>query len=70
MTDEQWYWDLVKGCAVPASQRGKADNVLGPYATMEEAEHWKDRVEARNEAWKEADEAWSGEDDDEESDEA
>ncbi len=63
LTDEQWYWDLSKGAAVPASERGKADNLLGPYASRQEAEHWKDRVEARNETWKEADEAWNGDDD-------
>jgi hypothetical protein len=65
MTDEQWYWDLTKGRAVPASERGPADKVMGPYPTQEEAEHWRERVEARNEAWKQADREWEGEDEDE-----
>lgn len=63
MTQEQWYWDLKKGEAVPASERGPADEVMGPYPTKEEAEHWRDTVEARNEAWEQADRAWEGEDD-------
>jgi len=70
MTDQQWYWDLGKNQAVQASERDKADNRLGPYNSKEEAEHWKDRVEARNESWKEQDEEWSGEKGDEDEPEA
>ena len=64
MTDEQWFWDLAKGLAIPASQRGKPDNLLGPYPTREAAEHWKEKVEERNRAWQKADEEWAGENDD------
>jgi len=65
MSDEQrWYWDLKQGQAVQASERGAADHLLGPYGSQEEAEHWKDRVEARNESWKEADKEWAGDDED------
>ena len=63
MTDQQWYWDLKHGRAVQSSERGKADDLLGPYASQDEAEHWKDRVEARNESWKEADKEWAGDED-------
>jgi hypothetical protein len=63
MTQEQWYWDLKKGHAVPASERGPADDVLGPYPSKDEAEHWRDRLEERNEAWEQADKEWEGEDD-------
>ena len=63
MTQEQWYWDLKKGQAVPASERGPADEVLGPYPSKDEAEHWRDRLEERNEAWEQADKEWEGEDD-------
>ncbi len=38
---EEWYFDLRKGVAVPASERGPADHVLGPYPTKGEAENWK-----------------------------
>jgi hypothetical protein len=29
---------------------------MGPYPTKEAAEHWRDHVAARNEAWDEEDE--------------
>jgi hypothetical protein len=61
MTDEQWYWNIKKGRAVAASERGRADELLGPYPTKEDAEHWRDHVEARNEAWEQADREWEGE---------
>jgi hypothetical protein len=53
-----WYWDLRRNRAVPAAERGPAEDLLGPYASRAEAEHWRDRVEQRNEAWDEADEEW------------
>lgn len=55
---EEWYFDLERGIAVPASERGHADHMLGPYRTRGEAENWKATVEARNEAWDEADKEW------------
>ena len=60
--EEAWYWDLRLARAVPASERGAADHVLGPYPTREAAEHWRDRVDTRNEAWDEDDERWEGRD--------
>lgn len=62
----EWYWDLQRGRAVPADERGHADHMLGPYATKGEAENWKATVEARNDEWDEADREWDewGEDDD------
>jgi hypothetical protein len=65
--DGGWYWDLRAGRAVPASERGAADDLLGPYPTREAAEHWRERVEQRNEAWDEDDEAWGRAGDDDES---
>lgn len=59
---EEWYWDLERGVAVPASERGPGDHMLGPYGTKGEAENWKEKVEARNDAWDDADEQWAGED--------
>ena len=56
--DTTWYWDLERKVAVPASERGPADHLLGPYPTRAEAENWKAKVEERNEGWDEADEAW------------
>ena len=37
--------------------------MLGPYPSKDEAEHWRDRLEERNEAWERADKEWEGEDD-------
>ena len=59
-SSEEWYFDLKHGRAVPASERGNSDHMLGPYPTKGQAENWKQTVESRNEAWEEADEAWEG----------
>ncbi len=34
---------------------------MGPYESQEAAEHWKDRLDARNEEWEKEDERWEGE---------
>jgi hypothetical protein len=62
--ESEWYWDLKRNIAVQADQRGQGDDMLGPYNTRGEAENWKSKVEARNQAWDEADEAWEGTDPD------
>lgn len=59
-TDNGWYWDLERNVAVPASERGHADHMLGPYPTKGEAENWRNTVDARNESWDADDEAWEG----------
>jgi hypothetical protein len=56
--DEDWYWDLDKRRAVPANERGPADNTLGPYASKAEAENWKATADKRNDAWDDADDEW------------
>ena len=63
--NEEWYWDLHRNAAVPASERGAGDHMLGPYPTRHDAENWKAKSEERNEAWEDDDEAWehAGEDD-------
>lgn len=58
---EEWYWDLDRQVAVPASERGPGDHTMGPYPSKGEAENWKAKVEARNDSWDAADEAWEGE---------
>lgn len=62
--DGEWYWCLTHGRAERAEERDDPDNLLGPYPTEEAARNWKALNEARNEAWDEEDEAWSGERDD------
>ncbi len=59
--DEHWYFDLQRKVAVPASERGNGDHMLGPYPTKGQAENWKNTVETRNEAWDDDDERWEGE---------
>ena len=65
-SSSEWYWDLRRGVAVPASERGPGDDMLGPYPTKHAAENWKAKVEERNEAWEHDDEEWdqAGESDD------
>jgi len=54
-----WYWDMNKRRAVRADERGPGDEVLGPYPSKEAAEHWREKVERRNEDWDDADEQWN-----------
>ncbi len=69
--EERWYWDLSRGTAVRASERGPGAQTMGPYASRAEAERWQERVDDRNEAWEEADEEWAdGPGDDEAGDQA
>jgi hypothetical protein len=49
--DQTWFWDLTKNHAVPAAERGKGDNTLGPYSSKSEAENWRSKVESRNDEW-------------------
>ena len=63
--ENSWYWDLQKGRAVTADERGPGDDVLGPYPSREAAENWRSTVEARNENWDEQDDEWADDDDEE-----
>jgi hypothetical protein len=54
----EWYFDLERGIAVPASERGHSDHMLGPYPTKGQAENWKANTDARNDAWDDEDERW------------
>lgn len=63
MSEQQWWWSLTEGRAVTREERGRDEEVLGPYPTREAAEGWRDRVDTRNEAWDEADREWKGDDD-------
>ncbi len=63
MANGEWYWCLDHNAAEPAYHACSADNRMGPYPTKEAAVHWKDKVEARNKAWDDADKEWTGDDD-------
>lgn len=62
MAEDQWYWCLVHQRPEQEGSQDKAEDVLGPYPTLEAAQNWKQTVEARNEAWKAEDERWEGKD--------
>ena len=55
---EQWYFDVRRGVAVPASERGHAEDLLGPYPSKTAAENWRQTVANRNDAWDAEDERW------------
>jgi len=59
----RWYWCLRHTRAEDAGSACAADDRLGPYESKEAAEHWRERVEARNEQWDAEDRNWSGDDD-------
>lgn len=65
MADEEWFWCQRHQRAEPAPQACRALDRLGPYSSKHAAENWRERADARNEAWEEQDRAWEGEDDDE-----
>ena len=58
----EWYWCLDHGAAEEASSDCPPDRRMGPYPTRDDAEHWKDRVESRNDKWDADDASWSGQD--------
>ena len=57
-----WYWCLDHKRAEDADHACRAEVRLGPYASKAEAEHWRERVDARNARWDAEDRAWAGED--------
>jgi hypothetical protein len=59
-----WYWCLTHGRAEGAESDCPPEDRMGPYESREAAEHWKDRVESRNEKWDREDREWSGEEPD------
>lgn len=46
---------------VEEGPQSPATELMGPYATREEAEHALQTAQQRNESWDEEDEAWNGE---------
>ncbi len=56
-----WYWCLKHGRAEDGTSPCPPEDRMGPYESRDTAEHWKDRVEARNDTWEKEDREWSGE---------
>jgi hypothetical protein len=59
---QQYYWCTAHKRVEPAHEACGMDQRIGPFDTPEQAEHWQDRVEQRNEDWDTADRAWEGDD--------
>lgn len=57
--DGDWWW-CMSHAAVEHGAGCRGSDRLGPYPTAEAAEHWRERVEQRNDAWDEQDREWSG----------
>ncbi|MDP9419310.1 MAG: hypothetical protein M3P53_04030 [Actinomycetota bacterium] len=57
-----WYWCFRHGRAEPEGEQCAAVDRLGPYPSRERALHWREQVDQRNEAWREQDRRWEGED--------
>lgn len=51
----RWFWCFKHKTAERKEDCRQMDR-MGPYPTKEDAEHWQDRVNARNEVWDEQDE--------------
>jgi hypothetical protein len=45
-----WYYCFKHGKVERREDCNQMDR-MGPYPTRQEAEHWRERVAARNEAW-------------------
>ena len=59
---DTWWWSLKDQRAVTGAERGKDEDVLGPYPSKEAAENWKETSAQRDQAWKAEDERWEGDD--------
>lgn len=58
---EEWYWCLRHRRPERAStSRCPAGVRLGPYESAEDAERWRERVEARNRRWEQQEKEWTG----------
>lgn len=55
-----WFWCMQHARAEPEDTTCPPADRLGPYASKQAAEHWREQVEARNDRWDEEDRAWSG----------
>jgi hypothetical protein len=57
---DQWWWCLKHQRAEHEPDVRDAER-MGPYESKEAAEHWKERLDARNDEWEKEDERWEGE---------
>ena len=55
---EEWYWCLTHRAVETADSSCPPRDRLGPYPSREAAQHWKEKVDQRNQAWDAEDEDW------------
>ncbi|HUG86215.1 MAG TPA: hypothetical protein VMM13_16745 [Euzebya sp.] len=55
-----WFWCQKHERVEAEGERCGALDRLGPYATREAAENWRETAAARNESWEEEDRRWVG----------
>lgn len=60
MDDDKSWWFCLKHHEVEQGPGCPGKDRLGPYATKEDAEHWREIAQQRNEEW-EAQDKWPGE---------
>lgn len=59
------YWfNINTGTVETDANRSRGEDVMGPYATEEEASHALEIARAKTERWDEEDRAWEDEDTD------
>ena len=59
------YWfNVATGQVETEETRGRGEDLMGPYATEEEASHALELARQRTERWDEEDRAWEGDEDD------
>ena len=61
MAEKQYWWCLSHE-RVEEDHDCPGSDRLGPYPSREAAQNWKDRAEARNDAWDAEDRKWRGDD--------
>lgn len=59
-----WWWCMRHARAETGDDVCPPDDRMGPYESRDAAEHWKDRLEARNDKWDREDKEWTGEEPD------
>ncbi len=62
MAEHEWYWCVDHNAAEPADRACSAEYRMGPYASRDAAEHWREQVALRNDKWDRDDREWSGDD--------
>jgi hypothetical protein len=58
VTEERWYWCMAHNEPEREDSHCPPGQRWGPYATREEALHWREKAERRNDEWDEEDRRW------------